>query len=86
MLNVFKRQIPEVPHVTQINQGIDADSLVKKGSRVFRNAVRMFKAGVNDRLTSKWPSTPLPADLIIERYQRILVALSREQCANNDYG
>ena len=86
MLNVFKRQIPEVPHVSQIHQGIDSDSLVKTGSRVFRNAVRMFKAGVNDRLTSKWPSTPLPADLIIERYQRILVARSREQCANNDYG
>ena len=86
MLNILKRQIAEVPNVTQINDVKDHDSVVKKGSRVFRNAMRWFKAGVNDRLTSAWPSTPLPADLIVERYQRTLVARSREQCANNDYG
>ncbi|MFW2125431.1 hypothetical protein ACG94O_21295, partial [Acinetobacter ursingii] len=66
MLNILKRQIAEVPNVTQINDVKDHDSVVKKGSRVFRNAMRWFKAGVNDRLTSAWPSTPLPADLIVE--------------------
>jgi hypothetical protein len=82
-MNIFKRQIAEVPNVTQINPVLD-ESVVKE--RVFRNAVRWFKAGVSDRLTSAWPSTPIPADLIVERYQRTLVARSREQCANNDYG
>ena len=84
-MDIFKRQIAEVPNVTQINPILD-ESVVKRGSRVFRNAVRWFKAGVSDRLTSAWPSTPIPADLIVERYQRTLVARSREQCANNDYG
>ncbi|RZG78357.1 phage portal protein [Acinetobacter sp. WCHAc060033] len=83
MFNALKRQIPEVPDITQITQD---ESIVKKSGRVFRNAVRWFKAGVSDRLTSAWPSTPITADLIVERYQRTLVARSREQCANNDYG
>lgn len=87
MLEIFKRQIPEMPNVSQLpDVKISNESVRTKASRVFRNATRMFKAGVTDRLTSKWPSSPLPADLIIERYQRILVARSREQCANNDYG
>lgn len=38
MLNILKRQIAEVPNVTQINDVKDHDSVVKKGSRVFRNA------------------------------------------------
>ena len=48
-------------------------------------AVRMFDAGQNDRLTASWPSTPTPADYIVRRNQRALVARSREQAANNDY-
>lgn len=80
----FKRQIPDVPHVTQLEN--TEFETVNKGRRLYRNAVRMFKAGVSNRLTSNWPSTPMTADLIIERYQRTLVARSREQCTNNDYG
>lgn len=75
----------KVPNIDEINRGIE-QSIKGRAGRVFQNAVRMFKAGENNRLTSKWPTSPLPADLIIERYQRILVARSREQCANNDYG
>jgi len=46
----------------------------------------MFAGAETDRLTADWPSFPLPADDIIRRNQRILVARSREQAANNDYG
>jgi len=47
---------------------------------------RNFDAGQNDRLTSGWTNTPLPADQIIRRNWRTLVARSREQAANNPYG
>ncbi|MFW2072630.1 phage portal protein [Acinetobacter gerneri] len=83
----LKRQISKIPDISDFPEvKIDNDSVRGKARRLYQNATRMFKAGVSDRLTSKWPSSPLPADLIIERYQRVLVARSREQCANNDYG
>jgi len=50
-----------------------------------RRAVRMFDAARTDRLTGPWLSFPLNADDVIRRNQRILVARSREQAANNDY-
>lgn len=46
---------------------------------------RRFDAAKVDRLTADWPSTPLTADQVIDRNQRILVARSRDQAANNDY-
>lgn len=47
---------------------------------------RMFAAGdQGGRLTADWPSFPVPADFIVRRHQRILVARSREQVMNNDY-
>jgi lambda family phage portal protein len=51
-----------------------------------RAALRMFAAGESDRLTAGWGSTPLTADDIVRRNQRVLVARSREQAANNDHG
>lgn len=48
-------------------------------------ALRMHDAAGTDRLTASWPSTPIPADYVVRRNQRILVARSREQAANNDY-
>lgn len=59
-----------------------------------KSAVRRFMQGQvralydgakTDRLTADVPSTPLPADEVIRRHQRILVARSRHVCANNDY-
>lgn len=47
--------------------------------------VRSFQAAQTDRLTASWSTEPLPADEIIRRHQRQLVARSREQCTNNDY-
>ncbi len=50
-----------------------------------RAAKRLFDAGSSDRLTESWTTMPLAADDIIRRNQRVLVARSREQAANNDY-
>ncbi|MEX0300958.1 MAG: phage portal protein, partial [Leisingera sp.] len=50
-----------------------------------RRGTRMFQAAETDRLTSGWTNTPMPADQIIRRNWRVLVARSREQSANNDY-
>lgn len=57
----------------------------RKGNPM-RAIMRMFAAGSTDRLTASWGATPISADDIIQRHQRVLVARSREQAANNDYG
>lgn len=44
----------------------------------------MASADIN-RLTGDWPTTPVHADWIVSRFQRSLVARSREQAANNDF-
>lgn len=49
------------------------------------NAARMMMSGDVNRLTGDWPTTPVPADWIVARYQRVLVARSREQAHNNDF-
>lgn len=54
-------------------------------AKLARMVARMFDAGKSDRLTESWTTTPLTADDIIKRNQRILVARSRQQAANNDY-
>jgi len=66
-------------------------SLTEQGAAVQRSAprrvaMRMFDAARTDRLTGNWPSFPLTAAEIVDRHQRILVARSREQATNNDYG
>lgn len=65
------------------------DSSIPKVSRrqVARHprAIRSYDAGRTDRLTSNWTSTPLTADQVIDRNQKILVARSRDQAATNDY-
>lgn len=60
----------------------------KKDVKFRRNnlSARMFNAAQVDRLSTGWGTNPLTADEIIEKNQRILVARSREQAANNDYG
>lgn len=57
-------------------------------SRKYANAkaaARLFDAGENNRLNGDWSGTPVTADTYIRMQQRILVARSREQFANNDY-
>lgn len=52
-----------------------------------RTGARMFAASQQpDRLAAAWGTTPLTADQVIERNHTALVARSREQAANNDYG
>lgn len=46
---------------------------------------RLFDAGTSDRLTGSWSTMPLTADDVVRRNQRVLVARSREQAANNDH-
>lgn len=53
-------------------------------ARAIRSAFQFDGAGV-DRLNASWTTTALPADWIITRNLRPLVARSREQCMNNDY-
>lgn len=50
-----------------------------------KNAARIFDAAKADRLSNDWSTFPITADWIIRQHQRIIVARSREQCANNDY-
>ncbi len=60
----------------------------KAGGRSVARPMRMarsYDAGETDRLTASWTTTPLTADQVIDRNQRILVARSREQAAKNDY-
>ncbi len=71
ILDLFKRKTPE-----------------PAPQRKYANAkaqMRMFEGAKTDRLTNDWPATPMPAETIIRLHQRILVARSREQAANNDY-
>lgn len=71
----ISREIPEAPtRVPAVT--------IRCGPTV---ALRMHEAASTDRLTASWSSTPIPADFVIRRNQRILVARSREQAANNDY-
>lgn len=48
-------------------------------------SLRMMDAAKLDRLTGDWGAQPITADSIISMHQRIIVARSREQVANNDY-
>ncbi|MEI4262796.1 phage portal protein [Roseovarius sp. D0-M9] len=60
----------------------------KSGGKLGRSggtAKRLFDAGASDRLTGNWSTTPLTADDVVRRNQRVLVARSREQAANNDH-
>lgn len=45
----------------------------------------MFESAREDRLTLDWTTTPVSADELVRRHQRVLVARSREQAINNDY-
>lgn len=57
----------------------------KRGMRSHSTAVRMFTGASVDRFGTAWGTQPLTADEVINKNQRILVARSREQAANNDY-
>lgn len=66
-------------------QDAEVTTQAPKMRKLWRSMTRHFRAGNTDRLTTGWGTFPVAADSIIERYQRPLVARSREQAANNDY-
>lgn len=78
-MGFFSRKKPEAA-----TREAPAEATRPKWSPV-RSAKRMFEASGQDRLNNDWTSTPVTAEWVIRRYQRILVARSREQAANNDY-
>lgn len=82
MLGIFKRSAAPVQSVPMDAEPTNAG---RRHGTIGRHLARMFDAAQADRLTASWPTTPLPADNIIRRHQRILVARSREQASNNDY-
>lgn len=45
----------------------------------------LMQSGDTGRLVGDWGTTPVHADWIVSRYQRTLVARSREQVLNNDF-
>lgn len=57
----------------------------KRGLARVKTGARLYDAGGSDRLTGNWPTMPLTADDVVRRNQRVLVARSREQAANNDH-
>ncbi|GHE88341.1 phage portal protein [Aliiroseovarius zhejiangensis] len=82
------------PFTSRRSESPDATAQMRKTSipRVTRrrglpigSAVRSYDAAQVDRYTAGWGSQPMTADDIIDRNQKILVARSREQAANNDY-
>lgn len=63
----------------------DAASARRRLLRANAVAARMFMASADTgRLTGDWSTNPVPVDWIVSRYQRTLVARSREQAMNND--
>jgi lambda family phage portal protein len=60
-------------------------TLTKPKFAPVRAAMRMFDGARQDRLTADWLTHPVTAEWLIRKHQRILVARSREQAANNDY-
>jgi lambda family phage portal protein len=77
------RQEPSAP-VVMVESSIPK---VSRRNKPMRPAVgqRGFDAAISDRLTSNWSTTPLTADQVIDRNQRVLVARSREEAQKNDY-
>ncbi|UYM14266.1 phage portal protein [Endozoicomonas euniceicola] len=69
-------------------RSVSVEAPTKKKSRRFINHAlvkSLFDGAKTDRLRADWPSFPIDGCAIIRRNQRILVARSREQAANNDY-
>lgn len=80
---VIERQTP-IPKVEKHEKPLTLTPR-RKFSGVGKALARMFDAGKQDRLIGSWGTMPLTADDVVRRNQRILVARSREQAANNDY-
>jgi len=85
----FRKKAENATPVVVVERQTSVPRTAPKGHRrapaVGRALVRMFDAGQSDRLTGSWGAHPLTADEVVRRNQRVLVARSREQAANNDF-
>lgn len=89
MFNLFtKRAEPAAEPVAPAVSTALAESRPNRGAlrKIASTVTRMFKAGETDRLTMNWGTTPISADVVVQRWQRTLVVRSREQAANSDHG
>ena len=80
---IFRRGAAPEASASQIKKATRSAGRGRGGpvSRVARG----FDAAVTDRLTAGWTTTPMTADQVIDRNQRVLVARSREAAQKNDY-
>jgi lambda family phage portal protein len=89
LFSIFRREAPEATTAapaTDLAATEDAPRTRHTWRRALARAWEShFSGSNNDRLTASWPSTPVPADWIITRHQRVLVARSRQQCTENGY-
>lgn len=84
--NELAAAIDAVRNPQPSNPGADLmPSARRRLQRANQHAARMFMASADTgRLSGDWSTNPVPVDWIVSRYQRILVARSREQAMNND--
>lgn len=84
MFGFGKRKADALP-VVDVPTSIPKAGRRTSAGSMMRNTVRSFGGETTDRLTGSWGTTPMPADDVVRRNQRALVARSREQASNNDY-
>lgn len=79
LLSMFRRTpaVAEPAKVAPAHRGI--------AGRAMKAIRSLIGSAANDRLTGDWPTQPVPADWIVNKHQRTLVARSRQQLFNNDY-
>lgn len=80
-----RSNVPSVGRVRAAAAGSTALRPVARPRGMPMPGARAFDAAKTDRLTGAWGTEPMPADQIIIRHQRVLVARSREQSTNNDH-
>lgn len=91
MMGFFRRSPSDEPAVRQEPVVTERATTIPKTGTGRASLLKMARsmsvaAARRDRLTANWPTTPVPADDIVRRHQRPLVARSRDQAINNDYG
>lgn len=86
-MNSYKRELQRRAAAEAVANQNTSGGEPRTGGMPMRNRARarMFAASNTDRFGTQWGGTPLTADAIVERNQKVLVARSREQAANNDY-
>lgn len=78
MFSIFRR----APSPADTQAKAPARGVAARAMKAMRSLIS--SAAVN-RLTGDWGTQPQPADWIVNKHQRALVARSREQLFNNDY-